>query len=282
MKPIVFFGTVEEGTNTLFVESNKNYHTVSNDFSLRIKEGHFEISNIEKEENWLRFKKVKRHTGETYLLIEGNQKQIYKKDNIEIILEEYKPSPYPMIAQAGKNYKAKEDLKIQGYGGSAVIKILEVNEKGEAILCEAEPTENFFAEGHKSFFPDGGSGEGLEVVCDMVESDKRTILDKTVKNSYFAEGKNFINFEYEVPEFIEQGQIKVFRTKISLDKPCEEDLSEGVLCVAQKIDYTEKLGIPMVEQGTINSYNLYNQGAAIIEKKLLELENRIQILESRP
>ena len=105
---------------------------------------------------------------------------------------------------------------------------------------------------------------------------------ETIDRIFMALKAQFINFEYEVPEFIEQGQIKVFRTKITLDKPCEEDLSEGVLCVAQKIDYTEKLGIPMVEQGTINSYNLYNQGAAIIEKKLLELENRIQILESRP
>ncbi len=51
--------------------------------------------------------------------------------------------------------------------------------------------------------------------------------------------------------------------------------------MAEKKEFTNKLKIPIVKRGTINAYNLYNEGSQLIEDKLIELENRLIDLENR-
>ena len=281
MKPIVFYGTINLESDILYVQSNKDYYSVDDTFTLKINDSSFGIKSIKEDKKWFKFDKSKRHDGEIYLSIENDKKEIFNKDNIEVILKEFNTESYPSVTSVGKNYEAGEILSIEGYGGSAKIEIVEVNDKGEVTLAKAHEESSFFVDGYRSFFPEGGSGEGLEIVCEMIENNKKTVLEKNVLNSFFSDGKILINFEYEIPEFVETGEIKLNRNTITLDKPCPKDLSRGAMCICQKIEYTEKLGIPLVEKGTINSYNLYNRGADIIERQFLELEKRIEKLESR-
>ena len=281
MKPIIFYGTIEEGSSTLIAQSSKEYYSIDNTFSIKVNDSGFNIQKIEKEEKWLEFKISKRHSGEVYLLIKSEQKELFKKDSIEIILKEYNSEESPTIAQSGSGYKSGEKLTIEGYGGKADINIKEVNEKGEVVSIEAVTQSSFFVNGYRSFFPEGGSGEGFEIVSEMIDSNKKTIIEKNVLNSFYTNKTGLINFEYEIPEYIESGEIKLKRTIITLDNPCDRDFSKVTMCVCQKIDYTEKLGIPLVQKGTINSYNLYNEGASIIERQFLELERRIEMLESK-
>ena len=90
-----------------------------------------------------------------------------------------------------------------------------------------------------------------------------------------------MDFEYEIPEYIEGGQIKIYRPTCTLDKKNLQDLEDQIVCIAQRVNYTPKMQIPIVQKGTINAYKMYNEGATIIEDKFMELEKRIIELESR-
>jgi len=282
MKPITFLAFIEEGSDKLIVGSQKDPLFLTEKFSIRIQDEFFEIKEINKKEKWLQFKTVKSPDEKSYIYIKDlNEKEIYKKDYLEIHLKEHKINGAFSIPAPGSGYKQNDEIKILGFGGAGLVLVEEVNKDGGVARAKIKTESSFFQEGYKSFTPEGGSGEGLEIVCEMIENNKRTIIEKTAKEPLFKEKRNYIDFEYNLPDFVKKGEIKIHRTEITLGKKCKDNLLGGFICIAQKVDYTEKLGIPVVEKGTINAYNLYNQGSAIVEKKILELEKRIDQLESR-
>ena len=97
----------------------------------------------------------------------------------------------------------------------------------------------------------------------------------------FQNRAGYINFEYPLDEGVEDGEIKIKRTTITLNENFTSNYNFWITCLAQVIEFTPKLNIPIVKKGTINAYNLYNEGSSIIEDKLIELENRIIELENK-
>ena len=84
MKPIVFYGTINLESDILYVQSNKDYYSVDDTFTLKINDSSFGIKNIKEDKKWFKFDKSKRHDGEIYLSIENDKKEIFNKDNIEV------------------------------------------------------------------------------------------------------------------------------------------------------------------------------------------------------
>ena len=132
-----------------------------------------------------------------------------------------------------------------------------------------------------SINPEGGSGEELDIEIKIQNSSVKKTLEKTIKTSIFQNRAGYINFEYPLDEGVEDGEIKIKRTTITLNENCASNYNFGITCLAQVIEFTPKLNIPIVKKGTINAYNLYNEGSSIIEDKLIELENRIIELENK-
>ena len=106
MKPIVFYGTINLESDILYVQSNKDYYSVDDTFTLKINDSSFGIKNIKEDKKWFKFDKSKRHDGEIYLSIENDKKEIFNKDNIEVILKEFNTESYPSVTSVGKNYEA--------------------------------------------------------------------------------------------------------------------------------------------------------------------------------
>ena len=48
MKPIIFYGTIEEGSSTLIAQSSKEYYSIDNTFSIKVNDSGFNIQKIEK------------------------------------------------------------------------------------------------------------------------------------------------------------------------------------------------------------------------------------------
>jgi len=282
MKPITFLGSINNESDILIAESKKDFLTVRDDFSLRIHNELYDIEKIEEEERQFKFGIVRRHDEEAFLMIPNlSEKKIYKKDFLEIILTEYDAERIPRIVDKGKGYKKGEKLSFEGFEGVFTLFIKEVNEEGGIVNVNIETNKSFFSPGYKEVIPTGGSGKGHRLIVEMKDNGKRMVTGKYVREAFFDKGANYINFEYNLPDFIEKGEIKIYRTEIKLGKKYKGNNLESVICIAQKADYTEKFGIPIAERGTINAYKLYNQGAQIIEDKIIELESRIIELESR-
>jgi hypothetical protein len=282
MKPITFLGSINNESDILIAESKKDYLTVRDDFSLRIDNEFYDIESIKEEERQFKFNIARKHDEEAYLMIPNlSEKKIYKKDFLEIILTEYDAERVPRIVDKGKGYKKGEKLLFEGFEGVFTLSINEVNKEGSIVSVDIETNKSFLSPGYKEITPSGGSGKGHKLIVEMKDNGKRMVTGKYVRESLFDKRANYINFEYNLPDFIEKGEIKIYRTEIKLGKKYEGNNLESVICIAQKADYTEKFGIPIAERGTINAYKLYNQGAQIIEDKITELESRIIELESR-
>jgi len=282
MKPITFLGSINNKSDILIAESKKGFLTVRDDFLLRIDNESYDIEKIKEEEKQFKFSVARRHDEEAFLMISNlSEKKIYKKDFLEIILTEYDAERIPRIVDKGKGYQKGENLSFEGFEGAFTLSINEVNEEGGIVSANIETNKSFFSPGYKEVAPSGGSGKGHKLTVEMKDNGKRTVTGKYVRESLFDKRANYINFEYGLPDFIEKGEIKIYRTEIKLGKKYEGDDLESVICIAHKADYTEKFGIPIAERGTINAYKLYNQGAQIIEDKIIELESRIIELESR-
>ena len=86
MKPIVFYGTINLESDILYVQSNKDYYSVDDTFTLKINDSSFGIKNIKEDKKWFKFDKSKRHDGEIYLSIENDKKEIFNKEFIYFFL----------------------------------------------------------------------------------------------------------------------------------------------------------------------------------------------------
>lgn len=282
MKPVSFFASINKGDNLLKCQARDSYVTVNDDFTVKIRESSYKIKEISNSEKWLEFQIAKRHDGSQYLEIKDSKEKIFfSKDNIKIVLKQYESENNPSISESGQNYKVGDELSVEGYGGEAVAVVRQTDEQGGVVSVDLENIRPFYVDYYRELKTEGGSGEGCVLNALLSENNQKTTIEKTVVNSYYSNSRNYINFEYEIPEYVTEGEINFKRSVIILEEPSKEDVPFGALCIAQKIDFSEKLNIPFVEKGTINAYNLYNRGAQIIEDKIFELEKRIDELESR-
>jgi len=282
MKSIGFFGTILEGTDSLIVQSLDEYLAIQKDFVVRIGQEDFEITNISEEEKWLDFKTINYDDENYFLLSDNKQQQIYRKDLIEIILPDNVIDEKVTIKDSGKEYREGDGLVWDEGGGKCIFLIDKVKEGGEIESVTTQNIDSFLLNpAFKTIEPKEGSGNGAKFFIKIKDTKRKKTFKKDVKNSVFSDGLNFINFEYPFPKEVEKGQIKIKRTTISLNKPCLLDYNYGISCVAEKKEFTNKLKIPIVKRGTINAYNLYNEGSQLIEDKLIELENRLIDLENR-
>ena len=282
MKSVNFFATIEEGSNMLFAQASNEFLAIKDDFSIKAANEQFTIKDIKNEEFWIKFKKVK-FKGDDYLsLLNNNKKSIFRKDNIEVVLDSNSVDEEFNINKPGKGYEKNDILYWEKYEGECHFLVEEVDKNGGIKSLSINNVEGFcVSPRYLSISPEGGAGEDVEIEVKIRSSSVKKTLEKTIKSSVFADGIEYIDFEYPLASGVESGEIKIKRSTIVLNETCSVDYNFGVTCLAQVIEFTPKLNIPIVKKGTINAYNLYNEGSSIIEDKFIELENRIIELENK-
>tara|TARA_Y100001933_G_C18733549_1_gene452756 strand:- start:140 stop:703 length:564 start_codon:yes stop_codon:yes gene_type:complete len=186
-----------------------------------------------------------------------------------------------MIVENGEGYQENEVIVFEDFGGKCNLRIDGVNESGGVTSLHIDHIEDFYISGHREIEFSSIKGKGCKIVIELADTKKKKVLPKNIKTCFFSRGVYYIDFEYEIPEYIEGGQIKIYRSTCTLDKKNLQDLEGQIVCIAQRVNYTPKMQIPIVQKGTINAYKMYNEGATIIEDKFMELEKRIIELESR-
>tara|TARA_B100000683_G_scaffold88302_1_gene87177 strand:+ start:388 stop:1236 length:849 start_codon:yes stop_codon:yes gene_type:complete len=281
MKLVNFCAYIDKGSDQLICQSDKNFLSIDESFSVRIEDESYEIREVKKEEAWYSFKNIK-NQGKQYLSISGAPaNKLFPKDFAEIYLSQYSVREFGMIVENGEGYQENEVIVFEDFGGKCNLRIDGVNESGGVTSLHIDHIEDFYISGHREIEFSSIKGKGCKIVIELADTKKKKVLPKNIKTCFFSRGVYYIDFEYEIPEYIEGGQIKIYRSTCTLDKKNLQDLEGQIVCIAQKVNYTPKMQIPIVQKGTINAYKMYNEGATIIEDKFMELEKRIIELESR-
>ena len=281
MKLVNFCAYIDKGSDQLICQSDKNFLSIDESFSVRIEDESYEIREVKKEEAWYSFKNIK-NQGKQYLSISGAPaNKLFPKDFAEIYLSQYSVREFGMIVENGEGYQENEVIVFEDFGGKCNLRIDGVNESGGVTSLHIDHIEDFYISGHREIEFSSIKGKGCKIVIELADTKKKKVLPKNIKTCFFSRGVYYIDFEYEIPEYIEGGQIKIYRPTCTLDKKNLQDLEDQIVCIAQRVNYTPKMQIPIVQKGTINAYKMYNEGATIIEDKFMELEKRIIELESR-
>ena len=281
MKLINFCASINKNSDELICQSDKDFLSIDESFTVRIEDEFYGIRKIDKKEVWFDFKNSEMD-GSRYLIInELEEDQFYPRDYVEIYFSEYQAQKYGMVIDGGKGYEKGQTIVFAGYGGVCNFKIAKVGDQGEVLSLSIENVDNFLCSGHREILVEGGGGEGLKVIVEFLDTKKKTMVTKEIRSTFFSKGNSYLDFEYPIEQDIDNGQIKIYRSSITLDKKNLNELPSQVVCIAEKINYTPKLKIPIVERGTLNAYRVYNEGATIIEDKFMELEKRIIDLESK-
>ena len=281
MKLVNFCAYIDKGSDQLICQSDKNFLSIDESFSVRIEDESYEIREIKKEEVWYSFKNIKNQEKQ-YLSISGAlANKLFPKDFVEIYLSQYSVREFGMIVENGEGYQENEVVVFEDFGGKCNLRIDGVNENGGATSVHIDHVEDFYISGHREIEFSSIEGKGCKIVIELADTKKKKVLPKNIKTCSFSRGVYYVGFEYEIPEYIEGGQIKVYRPTCTLGKKNLQDLEGQIVCLAQTVNHTPKMQIPIVQKGTINAYKMYNEGATIIEDKFMELEKRIIELESR-
>ena len=282
MKSKNFTGRLIKNSRILRVHSGKQDVGINEKFNIRIQDENFSIEKIEKKEKWFDFSKEVNHEGDLFLMInDSKEDDIIKKDMIEILLPEYAADTRCEIINQGKGYSPEDVIQFEKNEGKVFIKPISLDVKGSVKEAKIINEKNFLYDDDISARVFGGSGEDLEVRIKLHDSRQKRKIYQQVKDVIFRDGKTYFNLEYDLISKIEKGSIIVSRTEITLKEPSLKRSYLFANCIAEKYDFTPKYNIPIVEPGTINAPLLFNEGARIIEKKIIELENKIRELEKR-
>ena len=86
MKLVNFCAYIDKGSDQLICQSDKNFLSIDESFSVRIEDESYEIREVKKEEAWYSFKNIKNQEKQ-YLSISGAPaNKLFPKDFVEIYL----------------------------------------------------------------------------------------------------------------------------------------------------------------------------------------------------
>ena len=114
---------------------------------------------------------------------------------------------------------------------------------------------------------------------EFTEAESSSILEKEVKDTYYQNGETYIELQYPISQFIENGELSLSKQIIYLHKPYALESSSSIPCQLF-YDFTPKNNIPLIPIDAPDAEILYNKAMRIIEEKFAKLEKRISNLEN--
>ena len=207
MKLVNFCAYIDKGSDQLICQSDKNFLSIDESFSVRIEDESYEIREVKKEEAWYSFKNIKNQEKQ-YLSISGAPaNKLFPKDFVEIYLSQYSVREFGMIVENGEGYQENEVIVFEDFGGKCNLRIDGVNENGGVTSVHIDHIEDFYISGHREIEFSSIKGKGCKIVIELADTKKKKVLPKNIKTCSFSRGVYYVDFEYEIPEYIEGGHL---------------------------------------------------------------------------
>jgi uncharacterized protein YuzE len=208
------------------------------------------------------------------------------EDTISFVSNEYFISSVT-ISEGGKNYEEGQILTLEG--GSckfnsidgidvpAKFEVEEVGENGEVINIKIENAGMYVELPTKKYNCTGGTGEGMELSVNSNLSESRSLEERTVVDIQHRKGSTEIHINQALPPKTKSGNISIKKWEISLDS---EYLSHSKYNAPYEIikDFTPHLKLPIIRGDLSSGHILYNESIALLDKKIKELEEKIDDL----
>ena len=219
--------------------------------------------------------KVTGHTGQNLSI----------NDSITFTNDEYEAESV-VINSAGEGYHEGDIILPQG----GKLRYNSIDEIDQFVMLEVESTNedggveelSIKSAGAYNVSPSktsikGGQGNGLKISVVYKHKDKRTTEDRSISEIEYKEDHTVIYLSHELPPRVQRGSISATKWEVYISAPY---LGENKYDVGYEIykDFTPNLNIPVIRGNMAANYMLYNEGMMIIDKKIKELEDKINSL----
>ena len=287
MKPEVFDGSIQQGTNHLYVTTERVVVCRNGAF---VKIGANEIFYRLENAETLNLRK-KFTCDDKELTLKGNL--VYKiapNDTLKITFEEYEGVAVSNIKPNQSKYNLGEKIYAQGgvtsssssnlTGEYTELTVTKVSDSGKIEQLEITSPGKYIKPPSNPVKVMDSDGEVIEADIDFEETSQLSILDRHVAFVEERENKTIIGLSYPLPPTVDKGEFNISKQVLFLDKAYVGDSIENHKC-EMTFDFSPVNGIPLLPPASIDPHSTFNEAVKIIEEKLLALEKRISNVENR-
>lgn len=216
--------------------------------------------------------------------------ELQSEDILTITYKEYEISRLVQILNGGKGYRVGDILFIKsGTPSSDVqnnISLIATFEVAEIQSGGAISKINIKYHGKYLVAPEnrvnllGGNGEEafFEVEFKLIQERQR--IEKDIKQVEIFPNHTLIHLVYGLPEGLKEVKISTEKWIMFLDSDYMGDTKLNKEFEIAK-DFTFNYRIPLLVKNSFAIETVFNEAVSILENKILELENRITLLENK-
>ena len=287
MKPEVFEGSIQKGTNQLYITTERQVIAKNGAFvKIAGNEIFYRVENIET----INLKKKFDSRGKS-LVVKGDfTYKIAPNDIINLSFQEYEAVSFSNLKTNESAYKVGEKIYAQGGSPSSnntnltgqytEFTVQSIDDEGKILKLKMTRPGKYILPPSNPVSIMNQDGNVVYVDLQFEESPEQSILERQITYVENKEGSSSLGILYPIPQIVEEGELTLRKQILLLDKPYAGESIDGKIC-EMTFDFSPLNGIPLLPPASLDPHATFNEAIRVIEQKFLDLEKRISNLENR-
>ena len=287
MKPEVFEGSIQKGTNQLYITTETQVIAKNGAFDkIAGNEIFYRVENIET----INLKKKFDSRGKS-LVVKGDfTYKIASNDIINLSFQEYEAVSFSNLKTNESAYKVGEKIYAQGGSPSSnntnltgqytEFTVQSIDDEGKILKLKMTRPGKYILPPSNPVSIMNQDGNVVYVDLQFEESPEQSILERQITYVENKEGSTSLGILYPIPQIVEEGELTLREQILLLDKPYAGESIDGKIC-EMTFDFSPLNGIPLLPPASLDPHATFNEAIRVIEQKFLDLEKRISNLENR-
>ena len=287
MKPEVFEGSIQKGTNQLYITTERQVIAKNGAFvKIAGNEIIYRVENIET----INLKKKFDSRGKS-LVVKGDfTYKIAPNDIINLSFQEYEAVSFSNLTTNESAYKVGEKIYAQGGSPSSnntnltgqytEFTVQSIDDEGKILKLKMTRPGKYILPPSNPVSIMNQDGNVVYVDLQFEESPEQSILERQITYVENKEGSTSLGILYPIPQIVEEGELTLRKQILLLDKPYAGESIDGKIC-EMTFDFSPLNGIPLLPPASLDPHATFNEAIRVIEQKYLDLEKRISNLENR-
>ncbi len=287
MKPEVFEGSIQKGTNQLYITTERQVIAKNGAFvKIAGNEIFYRVENIET----INLKKKFDSRGKS-LVVKGDfTYKIAPNDIINLSFQEYEAVSFSNLKTNESAYKVGEKIYAQGGSPSSnntnltgqytEFTVQSIDDEGKILKLKMTRPGKYILPPSNPVSIMNQDGNVVYVDLQFEESPEQSILERQITYVENKEGSTSLGILYPIPQIVEEGELTLRKQILLLDKPYAGESIDGKIC-EMTFDFSPLNGIPLLPPASLDPHATFNEAIRVIEQKFLDLEKRISNLENR-
>lgn len=284
MKDFGFSINVDKDTNYIIGHTESSWEALRNSSIVSIdNDGHFyNIGGVEPL-NFITDFTLK----DDKLMIDGNYENLFIIDDIlTISYKEYELLTILNIKDKGTNYKINDILNLDG----GILSTNLIDNKSQPTILQVEEVDSVgginklkvLSKGIYLQFPPKenkltGKGNGAQVSLEYNLIKDRKMIERQVISAQNQDSNTIIDLNYKLPENVTAGKISMSKYKAFLTSNYIGDTKKNAQYTIIR-DFSPNFRFPLLAKGSNKLEETLNHTIIELDKKIKELENKINSL----